>query len=166
MCPDGNRIGDPLVHRPAVSPLSHTSQGAIPVFSLTPLTPHPRRPLPLPSVRCMPLPAPLSALSHPNGHLSPLNGGSQEGRDKAWSIPAAPGPNKSLRHEYGVAQWEYEDAGVGWGGDGTTNGTLAQEAHISPDPGSQARSPPACPHAAFVSSFVVPAGPHWPGWAP
>ena len=28
----GNRTGDPLVHRPTLSPLSHTSQGSLFVF--------------------------------------------------------------------------------------------------------------------------------------
>ena len=27
MCPDGNQTDDPLVQRPALNPLSHTSQG-------------------------------------------------------------------------------------------------------------------------------------------
>ena len=28
----GNRTGDPLVHRPALNPLCHTSQGSTPMF--------------------------------------------------------------------------------------------------------------------------------------
>ena len=32
----GNRIGDPLIHRPALNPLSYTSQGRFPLFIRTP----------------------------------------------------------------------------------------------------------------------------------
>ena len=30
--PTGNPTGDPLVHRPALNPLSHTSQGSTPII--------------------------------------------------------------------------------------------------------------------------------------
>ena len=29
MCPDWNQIGNPLIHRPMLNPLSHTSQGSL-----------------------------------------------------------------------------------------------------------------------------------------
>ena len=32
VCPDGNQTSDALVCRPALNPLSHTSQGLVPVF--------------------------------------------------------------------------------------------------------------------------------------
>ena len=33
----GNRTSDPLIHRPALNPLSHTSQGSLHVFLTVPL---------------------------------------------------------------------------------------------------------------------------------